>query len=155
MSQIPPPPPPPLPPDPDGESFVAPAASAPRLPGAPRTGFDRLPTAPVPAQSQSGPGEDGSGEPALPSWLPVPEPARPHRGYALWALGFAVAGLAVSLFVGWGMPLGLVAIVTAILALRRPWESRVVAVWALVLGAVSVLYSAGWLLWAASRLGIV
>jgi hypothetical protein len=36
-------------------------------------------------------------------------------------------------------------------ALRRPVESRQVAVWALVIGIVSVLYSAGWLWWAASR----
>lgn len=125
---------------------------APRLPGAPHQGFDRLPTAPVPAQSQSGPAEDGSGEAALPSWMPAPEPVRAQRGYAGWALGVAIVGLLLSLFVGWGLPLGLVAIVTAILALRRPWESRAIAVWALVLGGVSVLYSAGWLLWAASRL---
>ena len=56
-----------------------------------------------------------------------------------------------SLFVGWGFPIGLVGVVSAILALRRPLESRAVAVWALVLGLVSVLYSAGWLLFAASR----
>lgn len=138
----------------DSESFAAPAAEAPRLPGARRPGFDRLPTAPVPAQSQSGPAEDGSGDTALPSWMAAPEPARPQRGYAGWALGLAVVGLAVSLFVGWGLPLGLAAVVTAILALRRPWESRAVAVWALVLGGVSVIYSAGWLLWAASRLTV-
>jgi hypothetical protein len=131
-------PPPPLPPGPEGESFAAPAAEAPRLPGVPHRGFDRLPTAPVPAQSQSGPAEDGSGEAALPSWMPAPEPARAQRGYAGWALGVAIVGLLFSLFVGWGLPLGLVAIVTAILALRRPWESRAVAVWALVLGGVSV-----------------
>ena len=60
-------------------------------------------------------------------------------------------GWSFSLFVGWGFPIGLVGVVSAILALRRPLESRAVAVWALVLGIVSVLYSAGWLLFAASR----
>lgn len=128
------------------------AEEAPRVPGALRAGFDRLPTAPVPAQSQSGPREDGSGEPGLPAWMPQPEAPRTRRGYAGWALGVAIVGLAVSLFAGWGLPLGLVAVVVAILALRRPWESRAIAVWALVLGGVSVLYSVGWLLWAASRL---
>ena len=140
------------PPERGDQSFAAPASEAPRLPGARRPGFDRLPTAPVPAQSQSGPAEDGSGDPALPSWMAAPEPARPQRGFAGGALGLAVGALAVSLFVGWGLPLGLAAIVIAIIALRRPWESRAVAVWALVLGGVSVVYSAGWLLWAASRL---
>ena len=51
--------------------------------------------------------------------------------------------------------LGLVAIVTAIVASRRPVERRGVVVWAIVLGALSVLYSAGWLLWAASRAGLL
>ncbi len=83
-------------------------------------------------------------------WAPV-EPAVPARGLAAWALGFAIVALVVAMFVGWGFPIGLVAIVTAIVALRRPLESRAVAVWALVLGVVSVLYSAGWLLFAATR----
>jgi hypothetical protein len=80
----------------------------------------------------------------------MPTPAPPRRGLANWALAFSIAGLLVSLFVGWGFPIGLVGIVSAILALRRPLESRAVAVWALVLGVVSVIYSAGWLLYAAS-----
>ncbi len=79
----------------------------------------------------------------------------PPRRLAGWALAFSVVGLAVSLFVGWGFPIGLVGLVTAVIALRRRFESRSAAVWALVLGAVSVLYSAGWLLWAASRTNLV
>ena len=63
----------------------------------------------------------------------------------------AIVGLLVSLFVGWGFPIGLVAVVSAILALRRPLESRAVAVWAIALGVLSIVYSAGWLLYAASR----
>ncbi|MFT4220671.1 MAG: hypothetical protein QM611_09155, partial [Microbacterium sp.] len=77
-----------------------------------------------------------------------------RRGLARWALGFSVVALAVSLFVGWGLPVGLVGVVAAAFALRRPGESRQLAVWALVLGILSVLYSVGWLLWAASQLGL-
>ena len=49
------------------------------------------------------------------------------------------------------IPIGLVGVVSAILAIRRPLESRAVAVWALVIGSVSILYSAGWLLFTALR----
>jgi len=66
-------------------------------------------------------------------------------------LTVALLALVVAMFVGWGFPIGLVAIITAIIALRRPLESRTAAVWALVLGAVSLLYSAGWLLFATTR----
>ena len=85
-----------------------------------------------------------------PSQRPVPSPS-----LAAWALAFSIAGLIVSLFVGWGFPIGLLGAVAAIVALRRPLESRSIAVWALVLGLVSVLYSAGWLLWAASRTNLL
>ena len=130
------------PPSPD----VAPVEAESALPGMHRGGFERWPTAPVGVMPiPSAPDLD-----APVQWAAV-EPTAPPRGMAAWALGFAIAALVVSLFVGWGFPIGLVAIVTAIIALRRPLESRAVAVWALVLGTVSVLYSAGWLLFAASR----
>lgn len=130
------------PPSPD----VAPVEAESALPGMHRGGFERWPTAPVGVMPiPSAPDLD-----APVQWAAV-EPTAPTRGMAAWALGFAIAALVVSLFVGWGFPIGLVAIVTAIIALRRPLESRAVAVWALVLGTVSVLYSAGWLLFAASR----
>jgi hypothetical protein len=136
------------PPSPD----VALAEEASPLPGAHRGGFSRLPTAPVSVTIESAPAEPGTGEGEEPvmQWL-MPEPPAPRRGLAAWALAFSIGGLVVSLFVGWGFPIGLVGVVTAILALRRPLESRTVAVWALVLGSVSVLYSAGWLVFAASR----
>ena len=95
------------------------------------------------------PGTAGAEEPVL-QWL-MPEPAAAQRGLAAWALAFSIGGLLVSIFVGWGFPIGLVGVISAILALRRPLESRAMAVWALVLGIVSVLFSAGWLLYAASR----
>ncbi|WP_235565548.1 hypothetical protein [Microbacterium sp. Root166] len=137
------------PPSPD----VALADEASPLPGAHRGGFQRLPTAPVSVVSQSAPAEPGTEEDEpLPTaqWL-MPPADGPHRGLGAWALAFAIAGLAVSLFVGWGFPIGIVAVVSAILALRRPLESRAVAVWALSIGVVSILYSAGWLLFAAYR----
>jgi hypothetical protein len=130
---------------------VALADDASPLPGAHRGGFQRLPTAPVSVTSESAPAEPGTldSESPVAQWL-MPTPAPPRRGLANWALAFSIAGLLVSLFVGWGFPIGLVGIVSAILALRRPLESRAVAVWALVLGVVSVIYSAGWMLYAAS-----
>lgn len=142
-----------MPPTPE-VSLGGPAAPAARVPGAPRASFDRLPTAPLPAQAPTGPEPDGSGAVPLPQWLEVPAVSRPHRGLGAWALAFAIAGLVVSLFVGWGIPLGLIAVVTAAVALRRPLESRALAGWALALGIVSVLYSAGWLTWAATRMDL-
>lgn len=71
-----------------------------------------------------------------------------------WALTFSVAGLVASLFVGWMLPLGLVGAITAIVALRRRTGSGR-AVWALVLGVVAVLYSAGWVVWAILRVGVI
>jgi hypothetical protein len=136
------------PPSPD----VALADDASPLPGAHRGGFQRLPTAPVCVTQETAPSEPGASaaeEPAL-QWL-MPENPAPHRGLAPWALAFSLAGLIGSIFVGWGFPIGLVGVISAILALRRPLESRAMAVWALVLGALSVLYSAGWLFYAASR----
>lgn len=130
------------PPSPD----VAPVEAESALPGMHRGGFERWPTAPVGiAPIPTAPDLD-----APVQWAAA-EPSAPARGMAAWALGFGIVALAVSMFVGWGFPIGMVAIVTAVIALRRPLESRAVGVWALVLGAVSILYSAGWLLFAASR----
>jgi len=83
-------------------------------------------------------------------WAP-PVPPRPPS-LAPWALGLAVVALATSLFVAWTLPLGVIAAVAAIISLRRPFDSRRVAVWALVLSAVSIVYSVGWLLWALPQL---
>jgi hypothetical protein len=127
---------------------VAPVPAASRIPGAPAPGYGRLPTAPV-ATAAYGPSENDTGE-----WTAV-EPVAPRPVVGPWALGLAIVALAASLVVGWMLPLGLVAIIVAIVALRRPVERRGVGVWALVLGAVSVLYSAGWLLWAAWRAGLI
>ncbi len=125
---------------------VAPVEAESSMPGVHRGGFERWPTAPIGiAPTESAPSLDA---PVL--WAPAPAPA-PSRGLSAWALGFGVVALVVAMVVGWGFPLGIVAIITAIFALRRPRESRAAAVWALVLGAVSLLYSAGWLAFAATR----
>ena len=123
------------------------------LPGAHRGGFHRLPTAPVAVTVESAPSAPEAGFAPAAAWA-VEEPAL-QRGLAGWALAFAVIGLVVSLFVGWGFPIGLVAVVSAVIALRRPLESRAVAVWAIALGVASILYSAGWLVFAAMRAGIL
>ncbi|MDL5352391.1 hypothetical protein [Microbacterium sp. zg-YB36] len=123
---------------------VAPADETLRLPGEHRGGFSRLPTAPVQltrAETASVPT----------TWI---EPQRPTVGLAGWALGFSILGLAIACVVGWGFPIGVGSAITAIVALRRPLENRAVAVWALVLGILSVLYSAGWLYWAAQQANI-
>lgn len=131
------------------------AQEASPLPGAHRGGFRRLPTAPVPVTVQSAPAEPGTEDEPAPAVWTGAEASGLHRGLAGWALAFAVVGLAVSLFVGWGFPIGIVAVVSAILALRRPLENRGVAVWAIAIGTVSIIYSAGWLLYAAWRANLL
>jgi hypothetical protein len=146
---MPPPPPAPIiePPTPD----VSPTHEPSPIPGAHRGGFQRLPTGPVDVTIQSAPAEPGTEDTPMSAQWHLDEPSPLSRGLAGWGLAFAIAGLAISLFVGWGFPIGIVAVITAIVALRRPVESRAVAVWAIALGTVSILYSAGWLLFAAGQ----
>lgn len=138
------------PPSPD----VALADEASPLPGAHRGGFHRLPTAPVGITEQIAPREPGTESGPTPTvtaqWL-MASPAPPRRGLAAWALVFALLGLVVSLFVGFGFPLGLVAIVAGLLALRRALESTALAWWAIGLGVLSLVYSGGWLYFAATQ----
>ncbi|WP_292833335.1 hypothetical protein [Microbacterium sp.] len=93
---------------------------------------------PVPAtQSHSGTAE-------VPASVALPRSAG-------WALTFAILGLIVSFFVGWGFPIGLIGAGLAIVALRRPWESRSAAVWGLCLSVLSLVYSSAWLWWASTQ----
>ncbi|WP_295033263.1 hypothetical protein [uncultured Microbacterium sp.] len=132
--------------------------------------YTRLPTAPVPMGVESGPQLDGGLAPeeweldrdgttvAHEEWHPtdsadVPEPVAAEPRLAPWALLSAIVALFASMFVGWGIPVAIVSVVAAIMSLRRPDESRALSVWALVLGLVATLYSAGWLIWAAYRFG--
>ena len=122
---------------------VARAEPAPPLPGEHRGGFERELTAPV-----------GVFQPVIPGpevevrWAP-PEPVLPRS--AGWGLLFGILGLVLSLLVGWGFPIGIAGVVLSVLALRRPWERRGLALWGLGLSLLSLVYSAGWLMWAASQ----
>lgn len=118
------------------------------LPGTHKGGFQRLPTAPVDVPpTDAGPSEDLEGLPDA-EWV-EPEPSR--HSMSGWALGLAIIALGASFFVGWTFPLGIAGVIVSILALRRPWDSSVVAGWALALSIVSILYSAGWLLWVGNQ----
>jgi len=123
------------PPSPD----LAPSTSA-GLPGEHRGGFQRAFTEPVAVTSPVH---------TEVRWAPPPEAPLPRS--APWALTFAILGLVFSLLVGWGFLVGLVGAALAVVALRRPWESRMVAVWALCLSLLSLVYSAGWLWWASTQ----
>lgn len=130
---------------PSADVAVVPAAS--RIPGAAKEGYHQLPTAPV-ITPVSAPDDADAGE-----WEPDTAAVATARRARVspWALGVAVVALAASVVVGWMLPLALVAVVTAVVALRRG-EPRVVPVWALALGVLATLYSAGWLLWAFPQL---
>jgi hypothetical protein len=125
------------------------AADATPLPGAHRGGFSRELTGPIGITIESAPVEPGT-EDALdytPSeWVA----AAPRIRFGGWALAFAIVGLLVSFLVGWGFLLGVVAIIAGTLALRRG-EPRGIPTWAIALAGLSILYSAGWLLWAAGQ----
>lgn len=118
---------------------VAPVASS-SLPGEHRGGFQRALTEPVAVTA-----------PVHTEVRWAPQPPAPLPRSAPWALTFAILGLIVSLLVGWGFLIGVVGGALSIVALRRPWESRGVAVWALCLSVLSLVYSAGWLWWAATQ----
>ncbi|WP_243230540.1 hypothetical protein [Microbacterium sp. CIAB417] len=130
-----------------------PAGTA-RLPGARREGYTKLPTGPVGIEPvvASGPDADAVG-----SWAPSTSEQPIEEDTARlgpWALLAAIVALIASFFVGWGIPVAIVAVVAAIMSLRRPLESRALAVWALVLGIIATVYSAGWLVWAAMQPGV-
>jgi hypothetical protein len=125
--------------------------AAPSVPGEHRGGFQRLPTGPVEVpRAEGGPAQRGMPDTPWAGQVPV----RPRRGVAGWALGAALVALIAAFFVGWCFPIGVVAVVVAVVALRRPLESRAVAGWALALGLLSLVYSAGWLLWVAGQLNV-
>ena len=55
--------------------------------------------------------------------------------------------------VGWGFPIGVGAVVLGLMSLRGRMESRPIAVWGVALGALSLVYSAGWLVYAGIQSG--
>ena len=139
--------------DSPGPEVERPASTA-RMPGAPREEYTRMPTGPVGIEPvvTSGPA-DTAGTPVV-QWAPEPEVTDNTR-LAPWALVAAIVALVTSWFVGWGIPLAIVAVIAAIMSLRRPVESRAIAIWALVLGLAATIFSLGWLIWAAQRLAVL
>lgn len=130
-------------------------AGAARLPGARREGYSKLPTGPVGIEPvvATGPDIDAADEP---EWTPSTGAAPvDDTRLAPWALLAAIVALGASFFVGWGIPVAIVAVIAAIMSLRRPVESRPIAQWALVLGLCAILYSAGWLIWAAMQFEVL
>lgn len=124
-------------------------ASATRMPGAARDSYTKMPTGPVGVEPvvASGPA-DTAGMPAV-QWSPSnAQIAEDNTRLAPWALLAAIVALCASCFVGWGIPLAIVAVVAAIMSLRRPVESRAISLWALILGLAATIYSLGWLIWA-------
>lgn len=132
---------------PSGE--VDQAASTARLPGARREGYTKLPTGPVGVEPVVASGPDPDGRAPATAWEPTTgETPVDDTRLAPWALLAAIVALCASFFVGWGIPVAIVAVVAAIMSLRRPVESRAIARWALVLGLCATVYSLGWLVWA-------
>lgn len=132
---------------PSGE--VEQPAGAARLPGARRDGYTRLPTGPVSVEPVVVSGPDVDAPPRETEWRPSTEPiAVDETRLAPWALMAAIVALAASFFVGWAVPVAVVAVIAAIMSLRRPVENRAIARWALVLGLCATVYSLGWLVWA-------
>lgn len=130
---------------------VRPAGAA-RLPGSPREGYTKLPTGPVGVEPVVVTGPELDRPPLEVEWEPTGTAAVPviadETRLAPWALMAAIVALAASFFVGWGIPIAIVAVIASIMSLRRPVESRAIARWALVLGLCATVYSLGWLVWA-------
>ncbi|UJP08858.1 hypothetical protein L2X99_10150 [Microbacterium sp. KUDC0406] len=121
------------------------------LPGARKT-YSKLPTGPVSVEPvMTGPDADTGGLRA--EWEPAAGEtyAEDRTRLAPWALFAAIVALCTALFVGWGIPVAIIAVIAAIMSIRRPVESRAVAIWALVLGITATVFSSGWLIWAVTQ----
>lgn len=144
----------PLPAFPDAD-----APDAERSSGVRRESYEKLPTLPTdvtaPLVDPSAAMNTAAAADVQTEAEPEPMPEAERAGLAGFGLALSIVSLVASLFVGWALPLAIVAIVVSIVALRRPVEPRGVGVWALVLGVVAFVYSAGWLLWTAFRMGLL
>ncbi len=130
------------------DDVVVPTQAA-ELPGTHRGGFTRPPTAPVDVQEQVAEHEEPL---ATTATLPTTDAGAPAN-FATLSLGFAVVALIVAIVVGWGFPIGVGAVVLGLMSLRGRVESRPIAAWGVALGALSLVYSAGWLVYAGIRSG--
>lgn len=77
-----------------------------------------------------------------------------RKGIGGSALAFAIAALGGSFVVFWMFPLGILALVLGILAVRRPEESTRCGVWAIGLSVLSLIYSGIWGWWAGAQFGL-
>lgn len=127
------------------------ASTAPRVPGSADERFQRFPTGMMDLPTGAPVAEADSNLSGPRPWTgePVTVPVRP-RGIAGWGLAFSIVGLLASFVVGWAFPVSVVGLLTGMMALRRPFENRSAAVWALVLGITGLVYSIGWLVFAAT-----
>lgn len=130
------------------DDVIVPTQAA-ELPGTHRGGFTRPPTAPVDVLEQVAEHEE---LPAATATLPTADAGAPAN-FATLSLGFAVVALIVAIVVGWGFPIGVGAVVLGLMSLRGRMESRPIAVWGVALGALSLVYSAGWLVYAGIQSG--
>ncbi len=121
-----------------------------RIPGARRDGYTKFPTGPVGIEPVMVSGPDADHLETSAEWEPTADDAQAvdDTRLAPWALMAAIVALGASFFVGWGIPIAIVAVIASIMSLRRPVENRAVARWALVLGLCATVYSLGWLVWA-------
>lgn len=55
--------------------------------------------------------------------------------------------MVLACFVAWALPLALIVLLMALIAVRRPYENRVFAWWALVMALIATTYSTVWLIW--------
>lgn len=133
------------------DEMERPAGAAP-VPGA-KKGYDHLPTGPLNVEPVvSGPDADAAAF-QYAEWEPHSEPKQVDDArLAPWALFAAIVALAASMFVGWAIPVAVIAVIAAVMSLRRPVENREMALWALVLGIAATVFSAVWLIWAAMQL---
>lgn len=128
-----------------------PAGDAP-IPGASQ-GYEHWPTGPIEISPMvTGPDADAAAF-AHDDWEPQVDPdVVDDARLAPWALFAAIVALAASMFIGWGIPVAIVAVIAAVMCLRRPIENRGMALWALVLGIAATVFSSVWLIWAAMQL---
>lgn len=99
------------------------------------TYLQTVPTAVYQAPSQGG----------YPSYQQAQAAATPTgTGRSTWSLVLGLIGLVISIFVGWGFPLSITAIVIGFIARRREPLARGRALTGIVTGFVGLLCSAGW-----------
>lgn len=104
------------------------------------TYLQTVPTAIYQAPSQGGYAQyqgDAQGQGAR----PMPQTST----RAVWALVTGIIGLVISIFVGWGFPFSIAAIVLGFISRRRETAGRGFALTGIITGFIGLALSAGWL----------